>query len=258
MGLEACGRQVRYQFFHFLAPGEADRILTAHNAQDNAETMLLHLCRGTGLAGLCGIPPRRGKVLRPFLGVDRRGDRILLRRKRPFLCDGQHQPHRRLRPQPAAQGGAPPAGGAEPPVRPGGGAGRGPFAPGPGLFRVPGRRPAGPGPAALGPGGKAPAGSPPQPAGPGPGPVPGGGRLPGPGEKALRPGRRPAGDRRGPVPAGGRGGPVPPGGVLRLAPGPRRPLPGGGGPGGEPPSRRKGPDFTEKITGKWGAGPKNS
>ena len=72
MGLEACGRQVRYQFFHSLAPGEADRILTAHNAQDNAETMLLHLCRGTGLAGLCGIPPRRGKVLRPFLGVDRR------------------------------------------------------------------------------------------------------------------------------------------------------------------------------------------
>ena len=72
IGLEACGRQVRYQFFHSLAQGEADRILTAHNAQDNAETMLLHLCRGTGLAGLCGIPPRRGKVLRPFLGVDRR------------------------------------------------------------------------------------------------------------------------------------------------------------------------------------------
>ena len=69
MGLEACGRQVRYQFFHSLAPGEADRILTAHNAQDNAETMLLHLCRGTGLAGLCGIPPRRGgRCCAPFWG----------------------------------------------------------------------------------------------------------------------------------------------------------------------------------------------
>lgn len=72
LGLEECGRQVRYGFFHALAPGEGDRILTAHNAQDNAETILLHLCRGAGLSGLCGIPPRRGKVLRPFLGVDRR------------------------------------------------------------------------------------------------------------------------------------------------------------------------------------------
>ena len=71
LGLEACGRQVRYDFFENLAAGEGDRILTAHTADDNAETVLLHLCRGAGLDGLCGIPPRRGKILRPLLGVTR-------------------------------------------------------------------------------------------------------------------------------------------------------------------------------------------
>ena len=40
LGLEECGRQVRYRFFHSLASGEEDRILTAHNANDNAETVL--------------------------------------------------------------------------------------------------------------------------------------------------------------------------------------------------------------------------
>lgn len=70
-GLEECGRDVRYGFFHRLAPGENDRILTAHNANDNAETLLLNLCRGAGLEGLCGIPRRRGKILRPLLGVER-------------------------------------------------------------------------------------------------------------------------------------------------------------------------------------------
>lgn len=72
MGTEECGREIRYAFFHKLAPGGNDRILTAHNADDNAETILLNLCRGAGLDGLCGIPPRRGKILRPLLYVSRR------------------------------------------------------------------------------------------------------------------------------------------------------------------------------------------
>lgn len=72
IGLEECGRQVRYGFFDSLAQGEDDRILTAHNADDNAETILLNLCRGASLQGLCGIPPQRGKVLRPLLSVERR------------------------------------------------------------------------------------------------------------------------------------------------------------------------------------------
>lgn len=70
-GLEECGREVRYGFFASLALGEGDRILTAHNADDNAETVLLNLCRGASLQGLCGIPRQRGKILRPFLGVTR-------------------------------------------------------------------------------------------------------------------------------------------------------------------------------------------
>lgn len=71
-GLEECGREARYGFFARLAPGESDRVLTAHNAQDNAETLLLNLCRGAGPDGLSGIPRARGKILRPLLGVDRR------------------------------------------------------------------------------------------------------------------------------------------------------------------------------------------
>lgn len=71
LGLEECGRRVRYAFFDSLAPGETDCVCTAHTADDNAETLLLHLCRGAGLGGLCGIPPKRGKVVRPFLRVSR-------------------------------------------------------------------------------------------------------------------------------------------------------------------------------------------
>ncbi len=71
LGLEECGRRVRYEFLESLAPGENDRVLTAHNADDNAETLLLHLCRGTGLSGLCGIPYSRGKLLRPLLRTSR-------------------------------------------------------------------------------------------------------------------------------------------------------------------------------------------
>lgn len=72
LGLEECGRKVRYAFFQSLATGENDRILTAHNANDNAETVLLHLCRGASLPGLLGIPYRRGNILRPLLGVSRK------------------------------------------------------------------------------------------------------------------------------------------------------------------------------------------
>ncbi len=71
MSLEECGRAVRYEFFESLLEGEQDCIVTAHTADDNLETMLLNLCRGTGLSGLCGIPYRRGRILRPLLGVTR-------------------------------------------------------------------------------------------------------------------------------------------------------------------------------------------
>lgn len=67
-GLEAAARDARYAFLKGL-PG---KIATAHTADDNAETVLLHLVRGTGLKGLGGIPPVSGRLLRPMLTVTRR------------------------------------------------------------------------------------------------------------------------------------------------------------------------------------------
>ena len=69
-GHEACGRRLRYEAFR-KAAGEDGYILTAHTADDNAETVLMHLLRGTGLSGLGGIPPVRGNILRPLLSCTR-------------------------------------------------------------------------------------------------------------------------------------------------------------------------------------------
>ena len=66
-GLEAAAREARYAFLKGL-PG---RIATAHTADDNAETVLMHLVRGTGLKGLGGIMPVNGNLIRPMLNVTR-------------------------------------------------------------------------------------------------------------------------------------------------------------------------------------------
>lgn len=71
MGEEECGRMLRYRAFRSLVTGENDRILTAHNANDNAETLLFHLAKGAGLSGLCGIPRQRENILRPLLSATR-------------------------------------------------------------------------------------------------------------------------------------------------------------------------------------------
>lgn len=66
-GLEAAAREARYGFLNSL-PG---KIATAHTADDNAETVLMHLVRGTGLKGLGGIAPKNGRLIRPMLTVTR-------------------------------------------------------------------------------------------------------------------------------------------------------------------------------------------
>ena len=66
-GLEAAAREARYAFLKGL-PG---KIATAHTADDNAETILMHLVRGTGLKGLGGIAPVNGNLIRPMLTITR-------------------------------------------------------------------------------------------------------------------------------------------------------------------------------------------
>lgn len=66
-GLEAAARDARYGFLKALD----GKIATAHTADDNAETVLMHLVRGTGLKGLGAIAPVNGKLIRPMLTVTR-------------------------------------------------------------------------------------------------------------------------------------------------------------------------------------------
>lgn len=66
-GLEAAARDARYAFLRSLN----GKIATAHTADDNAETVMMHLIRGTGLKGLGGITPVHGKVIRPMLSCTR-------------------------------------------------------------------------------------------------------------------------------------------------------------------------------------------
>lgn len=66
-GLEAAARDARYAFLKSL-PG---KIATAHTADDNAETVLMHMVRGSGLRGLGGIAPVSGCLIRPMLSVTR-------------------------------------------------------------------------------------------------------------------------------------------------------------------------------------------
>lgn len=66
--LEEAGRQRRYLAFE--AAG-TDKIAVAHNLNDNAETMLMRLCRGTGLKGMGGILPVRGNIIRPLIMCQR-------------------------------------------------------------------------------------------------------------------------------------------------------------------------------------------
>lgn len=72
LGTEEAARKLRYAFLEKTAAEQnCTRIATAHNARDNAETIIMNLARGTGLKGLCGIPPRRGNIIRPLLETDR-------------------------------------------------------------------------------------------------------------------------------------------------------------------------------------------
>ncbi len=69
LSVETAAREMRYAVFSSVSNGK--KIATAHNADDNLETMLLNLVRGSGIKGIAGIPPVRGNIIRPLLAVSR-------------------------------------------------------------------------------------------------------------------------------------------------------------------------------------------
>ncbi len=88
--VEEAARELRYQFFYHAAQElGADKIAVAHNQNDCAETMIFHLVRGTGLKGLCGIPPVRGKIIRPLLCAARQEIEGYLAGKKQEFCTDQ-------------------------------------------------------------------------------------------------------------------------------------------------------------------------
>ena len=89
LSLEACAREVRYAFLREEAKRRgASVILVAHNASDQAETVLFHLLRGSGLRGLCGISPWRDGVARPLLSLSSEEIRSALKEAEiPFVVD---------------------------------------------------------------------------------------------------------------------------------------------------------------------------
>lgn len=66
--LEVAGRKIRYKYFEQIATSKKfSKIATAHNADDNAETVLINIIKGTGVKGIAGIPIQRNKIIRPIL-----------------------------------------------------------------------------------------------------------------------------------------------------------------------------------------------
>ncbi|MBQ9268758.1 MAG: tRNA lysidine(34) synthetase TilS [Oscillospiraceae bacterium] len=90
VGLEEAARTLRYSFLTSV-PG-IDWIVTAHNGDDNLETILMHLVRGTGLHGLGGIAPVRERILRPMLQIPRADiARYASERQVPFVTDSSNE-----------------------------------------------------------------------------------------------------------------------------------------------------------------------
>ena len=71
-GLEETGRDVRYKFYNeILEKTSSNKIAIAHNANDNVETVIMNIMRGSGLAGLKGIEAKSGIYIRPLIECER-------------------------------------------------------------------------------------------------------------------------------------------------------------------------------------------
>lgn len=86
--VETGAREMRYRIFDEIP---ADKICTAHNLDDNAETLIFRMARGTGLKGLTGIPPVRGKIIRPLLFCTRKDiESFLAESGQDFVTDSSN------------------------------------------------------------------------------------------------------------------------------------------------------------------------
>jgi len=97
--LEDAARRLRYEFFdRIISQGAANGVATAHTADDQAETVLARMIRGTGLAGLSSIHPVRGKIIRPLIEIRRDDLRsFLVERKQEWREDATNRDTQRLR-----------------------------------------------------------------------------------------------------------------------------------------------------------------
>ncbi|MCS7301609.1 MAG: tRNA lysidine(34) synthetase TilS [Fimbriimonadales bacterium] len=103
LSLEEAGRNARYAFFERLAQQlNAVAVALAHTRDDQIETILINLLRGTGPRGLCGMPYKRGRIIRPLLDVSReQTHRYCAEQQLPTVFDSTnldpHQLRRRVR-----------------------------------------------------------------------------------------------------------------------------------------------------------------
>jgi tRNA(Ile)-lysidine synthase len=97
--LEETARERRYRFFaRLVAEGKAGRVAVAHTADDQAETILGRLGRGTGLLGLAGIYPVLGSIIRPLLRIRRQELRAYLQHAgQPWRDDPSNEDTTKLR-----------------------------------------------------------------------------------------------------------------------------------------------------------------
>ncbi|MEG2295260.1 MAG: tRNA lysidine(34) synthetase TilS, partial [Oscillospiraceae bacterium] len=72
LSIEVCARECRYHYFNQIASKYSGKIATAHTLSDSMETVFFNLIRGSGMTGICGIPPRRENIIRPLIECTRK------------------------------------------------------------------------------------------------------------------------------------------------------------------------------------------
>ena len=99
VSIEMAARNLRYGYFAQLAKDlQADGILVAHHRDDNVETVILNLLRGSGVDGLAGIAPKNGNIIRPLLCIGRDDIlRYLGERHQDFVTDSTNLEDEALR-----------------------------------------------------------------------------------------------------------------------------------------------------------------